>query len=256
MTEEIPLSDISEEEPYQVMPELSDEEYAAVKSSIKENGFRDTEPVEVVPDGDDYLILDGHHRVKACRELDIETVPAVIREGLSESERKSRAWERNMQRRHLDDAEKKGLIEDRIEGLMDQDGYKTDEELAEELAVSRSWVNEVRRQMANAGKIDADSKFATQVQQREKAKELVKENPDRSNRDVAEEVGVSRTTVGNIRDEMEAGEGNSPPAEDDTTVPFSVPIPVDRRDEVEEAADEAGYDSPGEHIAAVYLDHL
>ena len=53
-----------------MVPELSKEEYESLKQSIKENGL--WVPIVVNNDG---VILDGHHRYKACKELGIKIEP-------------------------------------------------------------------------------------------------------------------------------------------------------------------------------------
>jgi ParB-like chromosome segregation protein Spo0J len=50
-----------------LVPQLSTEEYESLKQSIKENGL--WVPIVVNKDG---VILDGHHRYKACQELGIK----------------------------------------------------------------------------------------------------------------------------------------------------------------------------------------
>ena len=53
-----------------LVPQLSKEEYESLKQSIKENGL--WVPIVVNNDG---VILDGHHRYKACQELGIKIEP-------------------------------------------------------------------------------------------------------------------------------------------------------------------------------------
>ena len=63
-----------------VMPPMSAEEYAEFKDDIAARGVM--VPVEYDEAGN---ILDGHHRVKACRELGIEKWPSVVRIGMDEA---------------------------------------------------------------------------------------------------------------------------------------------------------------------------
>lgn len=63
---------------YQVMPGLSDEDFELLKLDIENRGVQ--VPVEYDDSGS---ILDGHHRVKACKELGISTWPKIIRYDLS-----------------------------------------------------------------------------------------------------------------------------------------------------------------------------
>jgi ParB-like chromosome segregation protein Spo0J len=50
-----------------MVPELSPEEYESLKQSIMKDGLY--VPIIVNQNG---IILDGHHRYKACQELGIE----------------------------------------------------------------------------------------------------------------------------------------------------------------------------------------
>jgi len=64
---------------YQLLPNLSGEEFDALKADIAKRGVQ--VPVEYDDAGN---ILDGHHRIRACEELGIEEWPCVIRGDLSE----------------------------------------------------------------------------------------------------------------------------------------------------------------------------
>ena len=125
---------------YQVMPDLSSDDYNNLKADIGARGV--LVPIEY--DEDDN-ILDGHHRVRACTELGIEW-PRFVRKGLSEDEKRTHARQLNIARRHLNRDQKRELI-------------------AEQL----------------------------------------KEAPERSNRQVAEGLGVDDKTVGTVRRDLEAG---------------------------------------------------
>jgi ParB-like chromosome segregation protein Spo0J len=57
-----------------LVPEQSPEEYETLKKSIKENGLY--VPITVNQNG---IVLDGHHRFRACQELGIEP-KALVRE--------------------------------------------------------------------------------------------------------------------------------------------------------------------------------
>jgi hypothetical protein len=92
------------DQPYQVLPPLSPEEYAALKADIAARGV--FVPVEY--DEDDH-ILDGFHRVQICQELGITTWPRVTRTGLTEEEKRAHAWRLNLARRHLSRAQKRTI---------------------------------------------------------------------------------------------------------------------------------------------------
>lgn len=79
------------------MPALTEVEFAALKESLREHGC--LVAVEYDEDGN---VLDGHHRLRAMRELGIKTHPRVVRAGLGgHAEKVSHALALNLHRRHL-----------------------------------------------------------------------------------------------------------------------------------------------------------
>jgi len=95
---------------YQFLPELTPEEYEALKDDIRTNGVQI--PVEIDENGN---ILDGYHRVKICNELGID-YPKNIRSGLSEKEKIEFAIRINLNRRHLTVEQRRGLAKKLREG--------------------------------------------------------------------------------------------------------------------------------------------
>jgi N6-adenosine-specific RNA methylase IME4 len=74
---------------------LTPSEYQALKESIRENGL--LEKIKITPDG---TVLDGHHRLKACQELNITPQFEVVHLN-SELEEQLYVLEVNTKRRHL-----------------------------------------------------------------------------------------------------------------------------------------------------------
>lgn len=126
---------------YQLLPCLSEDEYAALKADIAERGVM--VPVELDEAG---TVLDGHHRLRACAELGVTEYPTIIRPGLTEDEKREHVLALNLDRRHL-----------------------------------------------------------TREQRRDLAARVLAEDPTQSDRRVAEQVKLSPTTVGSVREELEAG---------------------------------------------------
>jgi len=89
---------------YQVMPNLTIEEYEDLRESIRTHGV--LVPIEVDERGD---ILDGHHRAAACDELGI-TYPTVVREGLDENAKLRHVLTLNLDRRHLTRDQRADLV--------------------------------------------------------------------------------------------------------------------------------------------------
>lgn len=81
--------------PYQVMPPLTPEQYAALRADIKARGV--VVPVEVDEAG---AILDGHNRAAIATELG-RVYPTVVRRGMNEAQKRQYALTLNLARRHL-----------------------------------------------------------------------------------------------------------------------------------------------------------
>jgi hypothetical protein len=124
---------------YQVMPALTDDEYAALKGDIAEHGV--LVPVEYDEHG---VILDGHHRVRACQDLGIEGWPRVIRPGLTDADKRRHARVLNLTRRHLTRTQRRQLIADEVTA----DPNRSDRAIGRLLGVDHKTVGSVRRELA------------------------------------------------------------------------------------------------------------
>ncbi|MDD3654818.1 MAG: MT-A70 family methyltransferase [Desulfotomaculaceae bacterium] len=131
-------------EKYQVMPDLTAEEFAALKADIARRGVQ--VPVEYDEDGN---ILDGYHRVRACRELGLTDWPRVIRAGLSEAEKWTHARKLNLTRRHLSREQKQELIRAQLKATPQM----SDRQIAEGLGISHVTVGAQRKEMVSRGQL-------------------------------------------------------------------------------------------------------
>ena len=91
--------------PWQLFPDLADDEYEALKADIAERGV--LVPVEYDADGN---ILDGHHRVRACGELGVKDWPTVTRGGMDDEAKAEHVLSLNLARRHLTRDQRKELV--------------------------------------------------------------------------------------------------------------------------------------------------
>jgi ParB-like chromosome segregation protein Spo0J len=95
-------------------------------------------PIDIDETGE---ILDGHHRYRAWTELKKnEPPPTIVREGLSEQEKRAFARKNNILRRHLTREQVRRLI---AEQLKDSPEW-ADNRIAEELGVDGKTVGSVR----------------------------------------------------------------------------------------------------------------
>jgi len=126
------------------MDPLSESEYEALKSSIAEVGI--LYPIIVDENG---VTIDGHHRLRAAKELAIKDVPKSIIAGLTESEKRIEARRINVARRQLTQAQRKKLIKD---SLLDAP-ERSDRQIAVDLGVSPTTVGSVRKEMEKSGQL-------------------------------------------------------------------------------------------------------
>jgi len=97
---------------YQLLRPLSEAEYAALKASIAERGV--LVPVELDEKG---KVLDGHHRLRICREIGLKDYPTIIRPGFSEPEKRAHILTLNADRRQLTVEDRRKLVAElRAEG--------------------------------------------------------------------------------------------------------------------------------------------
>lgn len=130
--------------PYQVMPPLSADEYEALKADIAQRGVQ--VPVEYDETGH---VLDGHHRIAICAELGIENWPRLVRYGLTDEEKRRHARRLNLDRRHLDQAQKRELIAAELL----ESPVASDRALGAALGVDHKTVGAVREHMQSTGEI-------------------------------------------------------------------------------------------------------
>lgn len=135
---------------YQVMPPLSEEEFAALKQDIEENGVL----LPVVQD-DGGNIIDGHHRARAHDELLAEGrvtggYPVVERSDLTtDEEKRDLARRLNMQRRHLNQEQKREAIAARLK----ETPTWSDNRTARLLGVDGKTVRSVRMHLEVVGEL-------------------------------------------------------------------------------------------------------
>ena len=129
---------------YQVMPDMAQDEYDAMKEDIAERGVM--VPIEFDEGGN---VLDGHHRLKICVELGIEDYPKIVREGMSEPEKWTHARKLNMARRHLTREQRRDLIRAQIKDTP----ALSDRQIAKMLGVSNSTVGVIRHDLIEDGQV-------------------------------------------------------------------------------------------------------
>ncbi|HRY08350.1 MAG: ParB N-terminal domain-containing protein [Actinobacteria bacterium] len=122
--------------PYQLLPPLSETEYAALRESIHEHGVR--VPIEVDENGN---ILDGHHRAAIAAELGIDCPQVVVSNLDTETDKRTVALMLNLSRRHLTREQVRSVIAASITA----DPQLSDREHARRCGCSPTTVGTVRK---------------------------------------------------------------------------------------------------------------
>lgn len=124
--------------PYQVMPPLTPEEYAALEADIRARGV--LVPVVVDQHGN---TIDGHNRAAIAHRLGI-TYPTETREVPDDEHARDLAYTLNLNRRHLTRDQKRNLIAAEITRRPDD----TDRAIGRRLACDHKTVGSVRRELS------------------------------------------------------------------------------------------------------------
>src|SRR3954453_8066875 len=122
-----------------VLPPLPPREYARLRDPIRERGV--LQPLLITAD---HVLIDGHERWKAVRELGLTRYPLRVVGNLDEAGRKELAIRLNVERRHLSRAERKRLLE----MILREAPAKSTREVADLLKVGKSTVSRTRLRLA------------------------------------------------------------------------------------------------------------
>lgn len=115
--------------------DLKGETFKNLKQSIAEHGI--LVPLLVRPKGKGYELVAGERRLRAAKELKLETVPVAIRD-LDDHTARILMLLENLQREDLEPLEEAAAIEELLKDT--GDGGMTQEELAKKLSKSQPWI--------------------------------------------------------------------------------------------------------------------
>jgi len=90
-----------------LIPPLTDEEYTALVLSISRHGI--IKPLDVVEQGEGYLVIDGCHRLRAAKELGLKRVPVNVMVFTSDEEIAEYILTLQSARRNLTPAQKAAI---------------------------------------------------------------------------------------------------------------------------------------------------
>lgn len=128
-----------------LLPPLTAEERDELRRSIRAAG-RVLVPILVTEDD---AVLDGHHRLAIADELGLSGVPAETVAGLSDEQRRARAMELNLARRHLTREQRRRIIEEELR----RDATRSDRSVSARVGVSHATVAAARKKLESSGQI-------------------------------------------------------------------------------------------------------
>lgn len=213
LTETLKIGSLVLRQPYHdLIPSLSEQEYAALRADISAAG-RIEQPIVIDQTG---AIIDGHHRARIAADLGLspKNIPTLMLPGLSEEEGVGRAISLNVKRRHLSDQQRADVARNlrarqwsypRIGAVMGVDDYTVARWLtSSSSACSGSAIAEPERAIAQGQ--DGKPYPATHAsddelaERRRKVKEGKAEG--KSTRQIAAELRVS---IGTVTADAQAG---------------------------------------------------
>ena len=136
---------------YQVAPPFGKEDFEKLKDSIRKHGV--IVPVEYDEEDE---IVDGHHRVRACKELGITDWPRKVRSYQSDGHLLEMAWSLNAFRRHLSRAEKDSMIR----AALQANPQASNRAIAKATGVKHDTVGKARETLEKSGAV---AKMATRT---------------------------------------------------------------------------------------------
>ncbi len=133
----IPLA-LVDPNPFQPRVEFGEDEILELAESIRKQGL--LQPITVRKHQDRYQIIAGERRVRACRLLNMERIPALVKDRVSDRMMAELGLIENLQRVDLNPVEESRAMMQLVENY----GY-THDQLAEQLGRSRAAVTNALR---------------------------------------------------------------------------------------------------------------
>lgn len=160
ISEQLAIEDISEELPHENIEGLqpmSQEDFSRLKDHIKKNGIMN--PLIVKELADSYRLIEGHHRLRAAKELGMSEVPVqYLQKSLSAKAERELAVKANLLRRQISNKDKEKLLfeyylkdlKDHKIGRATKDSKtKTTTQVAQEIGMHPKKMQRMKRDLAN-----------------------------------------------------------------------------------------------------------
>jgi len=139
------MTEIKDTGKYQLLPDMGPAEFEALRADIAERGV--VVPIDIDEAGE---IIDGHHRYRAWLALKKnEPPPTIVREGLSDQDKRAFARKNNILRRHLTREQVRAIV---AAQLKDTPQW-ADNRIAKDIGVDGKTVGDVRTELVSTSEI-------------------------------------------------------------------------------------------------------
>ncbi len=163
-------------------------------------------PIVLFHDGNQHYLADGFHRFMAAQRLSLSAIAADVRPGTKADALWFALGANKANGKRLSEADKKHAIEMAIATWPE----RSMNHIAEQLGCSRKWAQDVREQVATTRLLPSrvegrdgktyPAKRGPQVDQRVEIEALLRDG--HRTREIAETLGVSPNTVGEVRESL------------------------------------------------------
>ena len=136
--------------PFQLMPDLPSWEYEALKESILQHGVI----IPIIKD-ESGIIIDGHHRNRACQELKVKNIPTITLAGLTEDQKRDHALILNLVRRKISRKQMREIIAAELRRTPDI----SNQWLAEIVGTTDKTIQSVRKDLIAGSEIPMVDRF-------------------------------------------------------------------------------------------------
>ncbi|MGI8680851.1 MAG: ParB N-terminal domain-containing protein [Mycobacteriales bacterium] len=130
--------------PFQVMPDLTEDEYTALRNDIAANGMSYSVLVD-----ERQRVVDGHHRKRVADELGITDYPVEIIVGRTDKQLRDLAYRLNLHRRHLT----REQVREALAASLTADPGLSDRQHAARVGASPTTAGSVRRDLQAIGDV-------------------------------------------------------------------------------------------------------
>jgi ParB-like chromosome segregation protein Spo0J len=191
-----PMTEAQVHPVFQVMPDLTEEEFRLLKADIEARGI--LVPVEYDDEGH---VLDGHHRVKAAKELGITSWPRLVRKGLTDEGKRAHARALNLARRHLTQAQRRELIDGQLKDTPQQ----SDRQIGASLGVDHKTISAAREELVARGEIPHVAERIDTKGRKQPASKPKTEKPQRSTFVSEHDAAIANELPPEVRDDVLTG---------------------------------------------------